>query len=427
MTMAPIELPHSDGPLVSIVVLVTGPALAARVLEAIAGADEPSIPCEVIVVVNTTDAETRSLVTVRAKGARALMRDVNTGTAVGWNLGFGAARGEYVALLHEDSAPESGWLEGMLTGMAKDPRAAVVGSRLLHFDGRFQGGGIIAWRDGSATWVTEENAPEAVAGADPYPVSHACSAAMLVERAAWLEVGGFDERYFPAFRVEVDFGTALWFHGRTVINTPHSVVRHGLRSTVREDGDPFATRVFRKFAQESNRRKWLAKWHATLPKYPPKPPADARKSADGLVAGLEWFRARALEPPPATPPDPTAERAFTGPGEEGLDDRLAAAHQRVRDEFLEWLVQGIERERRKSRPLRRERNRLRSKLAARDARLERLTAKLEESEARASKLERRVVRLAGPRKGRRRLTRRLSPALDTAANRGRRLVHGLRR
>jgi O-antigen biosynthesis protein len=341
--VAPIRLPQSDQPQVSIVVLLRADArLAARVLQAIAAAHDHSTDAEVIVVVNTTDRATRTLVSENVIGARAIVRDVNTGTAVGWNLGFEAARGPYVALLHEDSVPEASWLEPLVAALLEHPRAAAAGSRLLHPDGTLQGGGIIAWRDGNVTWLTAQNAPETLAGDVPYPIFHVSSAAMLVDRAVWTAVGGFDERYFPAFRVEVDLGLALWSHGHTVLSVPRSLVRHDLHSTLRGAPSPFRTMTFRRYLQERNRQKFLAKWGAALSFLPAPPEMDSSKFPEVVEPVLQRLRVRSIEPVSPAVGAPTAARPFTEPGAEGLDRRLEDAHAEVRDGFLAWLVSTLE-------------------------------------------------------------------------------------
>lgn len=341
--MPSIRLPQSDQPRVSIVVLVTDAGLAARVLGGIAEVHDPAIETEVVVVVNTADPATRSLVSDGARGARTIVRNVNTGTAVGWNLGFDAARGSFVALLHEDSVPEPGWLEPLLSSLAEEPRAAVAASRLLHPDGTAQGGGIVAWRDGEVTWVTAGSAPKAMSSSAPYPIGHGSTAAMLVERASWAAVGGFDERYFPAFRVEVDFGLALRARGRTALSAPRSRVRHDLRSSTPGGPDPYRTMSFRRYLQERNRKLFLEKWSDALPLLPVPPEPQARNSPEAMEPVLEQLGAEALAPVRRQLNVPRATRTFTARGEAGLDRRLEAAHAEVRDGFLAWAVAGLER------------------------------------------------------------------------------------
>ena len=341
-----IELPSDEQPLVSIVVLLSGKrGLAQRSLESIAAAHEPGVPSEVVIVVNTPDAATRSIALERADPARSIVRDVNTGTAVGWNLGFQAARGEYVALLHEDSAPEAGWLPPLLDAARGLPEAGALQSVLLNTDGGVGHGGVLTWREGELTPLTAANAPDLVLGDAPYPVSIASSAAMFMARAAWEAVGGFDERFFPAIRVDGDVCMALWCRGRSVLCVPRSRVRHERQAMVREDGGPLASPIYREFLIQRNRARWMDKWAAVLATHPPLPGGKPfRVHPDHLGAAVDRLRAwtkagGALRDPPPT------DRRLTGDELEGLDERLSEAHERVRDEFLSWLVEELQRAR----------------------------------------------------------------------------------
>ncbi|HVM34268.1 MAG TPA: glycosyltransferase [Actinomycetota bacterium] len=393
-----MRLPQSDRPLVSIVVLLrAGAGLAERALGAIAAAHDPKIPAEVVTVVNTVDPATRRLVTDEQIGARPILRDVNTGTAPGWNLGFEAARGRYVALLHEDSAPEPDWLRPLVTALEEHPHAATAGSRLLHPDGRVQGGGIIAWRDGDVTWIRPDNAPGTMSGDEPYAISHASSAAMLVDREAWSAVGGFDERYFPAFRVEVDFGLALWSMGRAAISVPISLVRHDLGAMHQGDFDPLKSKAFRWFLQERNRQRFLEKWSANLSLLAPLPEGP-RNTADAVEPVLARLQERAERPAPAALE--VAARPFTGPGVSDMDRRLEAAHREVRDEFFSWLVVDLKR-------AREELDRERAEARRRSGVIERARADASVRAAEAQRTEQRIEELEaavkdwGPQIGRR--------------------------
>src|SRR5947209_2768774 len=67
-------------------------------------------------------------------------------------------------------------------------------------------------------------------GRDPGPrdvgeVFSACGAAMLIERALFLGVGGFDERLF-CYCEDVDLGYRLRLLGERTLVVPDAVVRH---------------------------------------------------------------------------------------------------------------------------------------------------------------------------------------------------------
>jgi GT2 family glycosyltransferase len=397
-----VELPSAKDPLVSVVVLLTREAeLAERCLRAIADGHERDVPTEVVLVLNAPDEDTLTLVEQRVTGARIVSSPVNTGTGPGWNLGFGAARGRWVALLHEDSEPEPGWLGPLLDTAERHPRAAVVGSRLVWSDperaGELWNGGNIMWKDAMPGHLTDE----AVEDDGPYVCDHCSSAAAMFEREAWQSVGGFDERYFPAVRHELDLCVALWRAGRTVMCDPRSTVLHRGAAMVRPGAGALESWEFRAFLADRSQRLLSEKWGDALAAYEerpaehPAPAADLRRARERTVARA----AAALAPMDRSP---RSERPLTAP--EGcwpdavdaeIERRLLAAQVTVQSAFCDVLA---------------------GRLAARDARVRELEA---EVAALAPKAHTHDLILAGR-------WWRLRGRIDPAVRAGRRLRRAIR-
>ena len=153
------------------------------------------------------------------------------------NLGFAAANNlavkevdcEWVALLNPDAIPEPEWLERLMIAAAKNPGFSFFGSRQLMADAPHLLDGIgdayhvsgIAWRQGYGQ-VVEGNRNLA----EPVEIFSPCAAAGLYKRSAYLQVGGFDERYFCYFE-DVDLGFRLRLTGHRALSIPDAVVHHG--------------------------------------------------------------------------------------------------------------------------------------------------------------------------------------------------------
>jgi O-antigen biosynthesis protein len=340
-----IELPSAADPLVSVVVLLTREAeLAERCLRAIADGHERDVPTEVVLVLGAPDADTLALVDERVGGARIVRSPVNTGTGGGWNLGFGAARGRWIALLHEDSEPEPGWLGPLLDTAAREPRAAVVGSRLVWSDGeeagRLWNRGNIMWSDGMPGHLTDD----AVDQDGPYVCDHCSSAAAMFERDAWQAVGGFDERYFPAVRHELDLCIALWRSGRTVMCDPRSTVRHRGAAMVRPDAGVLESWEFGAFLADRSRRLLLEKWGEALAAYQERPPEHPPGTAE-LRRARERTVRRAAEQAAPVDGSPRSVRPLTAPDggwpdavDADMERRLVAAQVAVQAEFCDTLA-----------------------------------------------------------------------------------------
>ena len=97
---------------------------------------------------------------------------------------------------------------------------------------RCEEAGSILWRDGSAAHVGKGLAAGSDAYREPRDVDYASANGLLVTRRAWDLVGGFDERYFPAYFEDVDLCLALAEHGLRIRYEPRALVVHqGSQST----------------------------------------------------------------------------------------------------------------------------------------------------------------------------------------------------
>ena len=130
-------------------------------------------------------------------------------------------------------APESGCVCGARRGWRRSstpphdrPGFAAFASqmRLDAAPDRLDGAGDSYHVSGRA-WRNGHNAPAATWPAGEYEVFAPCAAAALYRRAAFEEVGGFDERYFCYFE-DVDLGFRLRLRGHRCLYVPASVVRH---------------------------------------------------------------------------------------------------------------------------------------------------------------------------------------------------------
>ena len=331
-------------PDVSIVVLFSGDApMAERCLRALSAAADPGDDAELVAVLAAAGEETRAVLRALAPSARVIESPVNTGTNAGWNLAFDAAQGRHVALLHEDAEPTPGWLRPLLDTASAHPRAALVGTRLLRTDGGLWAQGVQIWEDGWPTQLTAERWPAGLEAAEPYHVDSAPSAAALFSREAWLDVGGFDERFFPAMFTETDFSIAAWLRGWTVLVEPRSLVVHDGGAMVRAERGVGGER-YREFLWRRAHGRLTAKWGELLRHFGPLPPggtAHTMTTPDFARALAHTAQRAATRPAPTGLP--LQRRALTAPGgsPRGLDPgtvtRLGRAQRDVEREFAEWL------------------------------------------------------------------------------------------
>jgi GT2 family glycosyltransferase len=230
----------SAAPRASVVVPVHGRAgLTRRCLETVL-ADLPD-RCEVVAVDDASADDTAQVLEGFGAAIRSLRLEENLGFAVACNAGAEKAAGELLVFLNNDTEPQAGWLEALLRHAEQHPEAEVVGAKLLFPTGAVQHAGIAFGQDGYPHNL--------YAGfpADHPAVNHArrlqavTGACMLVRRAAFERVGGFDEGYLNSME-DADLCLRIGEGGGEVHYCPTATVLH-LESATRGREEKFEASV----------------------------------------------------------------------------------------------------------------------------------------------------------------------------------------
>ena len=224
-----------------------------------------SLATEVIVVANgTAEALVQALA---ARQDIVLVRSpVNLGFGGGNNLAARFARGESLVFVNDDSVLAPGCLDHLAERAAADAAIGAVGSRIISADGTLQEAGAVLWRDGSATHVGRGLAADAAVYEEGRDVDYSSANGLLVRRSAWEAVGGFDERYFPAYYEDVDLCMRLRDNGFRVVYEPSARLVH-LESQSTAD-------EFKVFLLERHRRLFAEHWADHLADREPPPSVD---------------------------------------------------------------------------------------------------------------------------------------------------------
>ena len=162
-----------------------------------------------------------------------------------------------IVFLNNDTRVTKGWLGVLVETAHSAENIGLVGSKLVYPSGTLQEAGSQIFRDGSARaygkyekeWEPEFNQLREV---------DYCSAACLYAKRELIEaVGGFDQRYSPAYYEDSDLAFAARAAGFKVLYQPRSVVIHEEYGT---SGESASERM------SINRRKFVEKWSAALAK-----------------------------------------------------------------------------------------------------------------------------------------------------------------
>lgn len=150
----------------------------------------------------------------------------NQGFLKNCNQGAKAARGKYIMFLNNDTKVTKGWLSSLVSLIESDPSIGMVGSKLVYPDGRLQEAGGILWSDGSGWNYGRLDDPDKEEYNYVKEVDYISGAAILLPASLWKEIGGFDERYAPAYCEDSDLAFEVRKAGYRVVYQPLSKVVH---------------------------------------------------------------------------------------------------------------------------------------------------------------------------------------------------------
>jgi len=254
----PIRLPQYDRPLVSIIVPVHNQwAFTHACLRSILAA-EPALAYEIILA---DDASTDDTVAA-SHFVRGLVIQRNTeplGFLGNCNRAARLAQGDHLLFLNNDTQVQPGAISALLEVFRTHPDAGLVGAKLVYPDGRLQEAGGILWADGSA-WNYGRGQDPTLAEFNYLRETDYCSgAAILVSRSLFEQLGGFDDRFAPAYCEDSDLAFSIRAAGRKVYYQPEAVVVHHEGASHGTD-----TSQGQKAYQVVNQRQFHEKWRETL-------------------------------------------------------------------------------------------------------------------------------------------------------------------
>ena len=210
-----------------------------------------------------------------------------------------SARGEYLCLLNNDTAPLDGAWLGEMVALARRPDVGAVGAKLFFPDGHIQHGGVLL----GVGWGSPADHPyNRDPGDSPgywgrlqavQDFSAVTAACLVTSRAMWDEVGGLDEERFAVSFNDVDYCLKLREAGHLVVWTPFARLLHEAGVSLRSDTvekKAVADKNAR-FARES--RAMFDKW---MPRIAYDPAYNRNLSSLGLGYTIETEGAQTWDP-----------------------------------------------------------------------------------------------------------------------------------
>jgi GT2 family glycosyltransferase len=192
---------------------------------------------EIIVVDSASGDGSAEMVRAEFPEARLIASAENLGYSRGNNLGLAAAQGRYLLVLNPDTQAAEGALCALVEYADAHPEAGILGPRLLEPGGAPQSSRrrfpTLATAVFESTWL-QILAPRRVLDhyyardlpADaPAEVDWLTGACLLIRRAVYEQIGGFDEGFFM-YSEELDYCRRARAAGWRVVHLPEARVIH---------------------------------------------------------------------------------------------------------------------------------------------------------------------------------------------------------
>jgi len=217
-------------------------------------------PYEIIIINDCSTDNTSAFMTSNITGITYIENEQNLGFLDSCNKAASAARGQYICFLNNDTQIHPGWLDNLIATIAQDETVGCVGSKLIFPNGLLQEAGGIIFNDGSSGRYGSLQNVAFLEFNIAKEVDYCSGASLLIRKSDFDKIGGFDQRYKPAYYEDTDLCMACkYLLNKKVIYQPLSVLIHFER--ISSTGGQINTNL------ENNKKIFRQKWKKELMKH----------------------------------------------------------------------------------------------------------------------------------------------------------------
>ncbi len=213
------------------------------------------IPYEVIIADDMSTDDTQNIVDV-VENVVVIRDEVNRGFLRNCNNAAQSAKGQFIFFLNNDTNVQADWLKYLLDLIQSDASIGMVGSKLVYPDGRQQEAGGIIWKDASGWNYGRLDEPEKPEYNYVKEVDYISGAAIMIRTELWNQIGGFDDRYAPAYFEDSDLAFEVRKHGYKVLLQPKSVIVHFEGISHGTDTNSGIKKAIKLRIKKSSKEKW---------------------------------------------------------------------------------------------------------------------------------------------------------------------------
>ena len=175
------------------------------------------------------------------------------------NIASKVAKGKYILFLNNDTKVNKEWLYYLVKLIESDDKIGMVGSKLIYPNGILQEAGGIVFNDGSCSNFGKWQNADLPEYNYVKEVDYISGASIIIRKSIWNDIGGFDERFSPAYYEDTDLAFEMRKHGYKVMYQPKSVVIH-FEGISNGKNVKYGIKRY----QEINKYKFIKKWRKEL-------------------------------------------------------------------------------------------------------------------------------------------------------------------
>lgn len=166
----------------------------------------------------------------------------NGGFSAACNAGAAAAHGDVLAMVNSDVIPrEPGWLPALIRRLDRRGRVGAVGPKLLYDDGSLQHAGLFFKRGHHGYWLNHHYFKGMPGDYGPANVERevpgVTGACIVLPRALFAEIGGFDESYVIGDYEDSDLCLKIRQAGHSIRYVPDVALYHLERQSISKSTD----------------------------------------------------------------------------------------------------------------------------------------------------------------------------------------------
>jgi len=179
-----------------------------------------------VILVDNNSADASHKLLQRINGAKIILNDKNLHYLLACNQASQVAEGDYLLFLNNDTQILGDSITFAVNTLKSSDEIGAVGGKLILPDGTLQEAGSMIWQDGSCIGYGRGDSPTAPQYMFQRSVDYCSAAFLLTRRELFLELGGFDEDYQPAYYEETDYCVRLQKLGKKIIYNPNVGILH---------------------------------------------------------------------------------------------------------------------------------------------------------------------------------------------------------